>query len=1007
MLDTLAFFKKHRFITLHIIILAVAFFSFRYFIERLLFPIAGMGWAYLVDQTTPLFIAIAASFLFLKRKTNLKTIHTKLKSHYRLLCLIFVTAFVTHLGILYYFFWAEEVNYILNPITQNTPFQFHQWGSSSMRGYFIASYAFLYLMFGLHAWVYPLFSIIYFAISTLFVYWFFYLLTNKKLVATVASLFFATTPAYLDMFSWHTTAHAPTLILGLVSFILLLHYKKSGFFAYYILSVIFFFSAIKMGFIRSAGFTFIPALLLLLPLYKKRIKQRLLSAIAHWLPYIMITLYFVTLEFIHQELVNLAQVVEKAGNLTPLLNFFTEYRGVESSLLLPKLLYFTVYLFIPSGLVAEILPFFRTTFPETSMVLSLGILIFLGILCTLVIVLRSKHTKERWLVIFALGFVILNMLHNIIGYQASSGFNLEKTGSAVFMDRLFSRESIGYGPGSRYIFISTVGISLLFALFIAWLLRRGGKLAVVAVLFAIGVIGGNTYFTVRAQVQNFKGMTLYRSLIDNIFRLVPRDGKPKLLFSANPESNSLDRKFGGWEWLHGFYRKDELLYTTNPQEVRELIKNGKYTRENIYAFYHNRHTLAFTDISNEARNHFFSNSENASQGVPIEFSQRRGRSTERYIEKIITTLLERAVIESPELDKRLMTHQYLRFKLKMQKIVNLSFPFSDTIFIEKEQGYSYNFPLELWERVALPPYVTDNATGLLKDTYDSPKLKQRQSQVINILKERDNLMVGTSINESITNAINVSNIKDGGVITKESLIDGFYTTYPNPRKEEQYFVAEGSSIVLTLSFPYKTSVSRILLNTPVSYSSSVPKNITVFASLDNKQFNKIKTLENIKPIEWSPNEGKMHQIDLERAVDASSIKLVIIGASKTVAFDEVVIDNENALMYTPQEIYETARTAYYYVDNKELFEQLAGIRRYNRLTLIWACAEDSDWKRQSENIRELAPGVWNVAKINIPPGTDEIENRVALDCYGTKLRKVFFVSPPYPVEMELAEAVLE
>lgn len=995
----LAFFKKHRFITLHIIILAAAFFSFRYFIERLLFSIAGMGWAYLVDQTTPLFIAITASFLFLKRRTNLKTIHAKLKSHYRLLCLIFVTAFVTHLGILYYFFWAEEVNYILNPITQNVPFQFHQWGSSSMRGYFIASYAFLYLMFGLHAWVYPLFSISYFAISTLFVYWFLYLLTNRKLVATVASLFFATTPAYLDMFSWHTTAHAPTLILGLVSFILLLYYKKSGFFAYYILSVIFFFSAIKMGFIRSAGFTFIPLLLLLLPLYKKQVKQGSLSAITHWLPHIMITLYFVTLEFIHQELVNLAQVVEKAGNLTPLLNFFTEYRGVDSSLFLPKLLYFTVYLFIPSGLVAEILPFFRTTFPKTSMVLSLGILIFLGTLCALVIILKSRHTKEKWLVIFALGFVILNMLHNIIGYQASSGFSLEKAGSAVFIDRLFSREDIGYGPGSRYVFISAVGVSLLFALFIAWLLRRGGKLAVVAVLFSIGVIGGNTYFTVRAQVQNFKGMTLYRSLVDNIFRLVPRDGKPKLLFSANPESNSLDRKFGGWEWLHGFYRKDELLYTTNPQEVQEFVKSGRYRRENMYAFYHNRGTLAFTDISNEARNYFFSNSENVSQNIFIDFFPRGSKSTRKHIEEPKITLLGRAIIGSSELNKRLMAHQYFRFKLKMQKIVNLSFPFSDTIFIEKEQGYSYNFPLELWKRVALPPYVIDDAAALPKDTYDSPKFKQRQFQVINILKERDSLMAGTNIN--------VSNIKDRDVITKESLIDGFYTTSPNPRKEEQYFVAEGSSIVLTLSFPYKTSIRRILLNTPVSYSSSVPKNITIFASLNNKQFNKIKTLENIKPIEWSPNGGKMYQIDFEKNVDASSIRLEITGVSKTVAFDEVIIDSENALMYTPQEIYETARTAYYYVDNKKLFEQLAGIRRYNRLTLVWACAEDSDWKRQLENIRELVPGVWNVAKINIPRGTDEIENRVALDCYGTKLRKVFFISPSYPAEIELAEAVLE
>lgn len=961
-----------------------------------------MGWAFLVDQTIPLAITLTVTFFFVTRKINLKAHLTKLKPHRRLLILIFIIALVTHLGILSYYFWSDEVISMLNPITQNEEFKFHVRGGANMRGYFIASYAFTYLLFGLNVWVYPLFSITYFTISALFVYWFVYLLTNKKTISTLAAVFFATTPAYLDMFTWHSTAHAPILILGLASFILLLYYKKSNRFIYYILSLMFFFTAIKMGFVRSAGFTLVPLLLLFLPLFRQKqtslynkISQKPLRLLTYTLPYLATAVYFVLFEFLYLELVITSDILIKTGDFTEAYNFLSAYRNVaeNTSLFLPKLLFYTAYLFVPSGLVAETLPFFRPLFPNVSIALTLGTLTLLILFISLLVGMRYRQLKKGWLTIFAVVFIFLNMVYTIIGYQAGSDFDPGSPNFANIIDKRFAYESLGYGPGSRYLFISSVGTSLLFALFVSWLYGKKKIFFALALIFCVVVIGGNTYFTIRSQVQNFKGITLYRSLIDNIFKLVPRDGKPKLLFSANPESNSLDRKFGGWEWLHGFYRKDELLYTTNPQEVQGLVKNGKYTRENVYAFYHNRSTLAFTDISNEVRNHFFSNSENVSQGIPIEFSQRKGESTERYIEKINTTLLGRAVIESSELNKRLMTHQYLRFRLKIQKIAKPSSPFSDTIFIEKEKGYSYNFPLGLWERVALSPQVIDNP-GVLRQSNDKSHL-----QILNILKEQENLRVGTTIN--------VSNIKTGDVITKESLIDGFYTTFPNPRKEERYFVAEGSSIVLIFSFPYKIVARRILLNTPNSYSSSVPKNITILSSLDNKQFSEIKTIENLTPVTWSPNKGKMYQINLERVVNTLFIKLVITPASKTIAFDEVVIDGENALMYTPQEIYETARSAYYYIDSKELFEELAKIRKYDRFTVLWACAEDSDWKQQLKDNRELVPGIWNIAKINIPPGTSEIEDKVALDCYGTKFRKVFFVSPPYPVEMKLIEATLE
>ena len=329
----------------------------------------------------------------------------------------------------------------------------------------------------------------------------------------------------------------------------------------------------------------------------------------------------------------------------------------------------------------------------------------------------------------------------------------------------------------------------------------------------------------------------------------------------------------------------------------------------------------------------------------------------------------------------------------MQRIINPPLPFQDAIFIEKEKGYTYNFPLNLWERVALTPKVAKIQSALLQDSYDLKK--QRQLHILSILKKRNNLMAGTSIK--------VPGVVDNSILN--SLIDGFYTTYPNPMEDELYFVADENPLILTFYFPYKTSVGRILLNTPNNYTSISPANITIFASLDNKQFHKVETIQNISG--WSPNHGRMYEIDLDNKEEASSIQLEITGIPKTIAFDEIVVDEEGALQYTPQVIHETARRAYHYVDSKELFDQLSQITTYDRLSVLWACAEDFDWQQQIKNKTQLIPGIWNVAKIMIQPGADEVDDMVTINCYGTKLRKIFFVGPPYPVEMEFVEGVLK
>ena len=1010
----LTFFKKHRFITLHIIILATAFFSFRYFIERALTPVVGMGWAFLIDQTIPLIVASVVTFLFLRKKISLKTIQARLKKHQRLLILIFAIAFVTHLGILYYFFWSDEVIFMLEPITQNSEFYFHQIGTASMRGYFLASYVFLYLVFGVHAWVYPLFSLFYFATSVLLVYWFIYLLTNKKLISTVASLFFATTPLFLDMFTWHSTAHAPILILGLVSFTSLLYYKKSGRFIYYLLSIMFFFVAIKMGFIRSAGFVFIPLLLLLSPLYNHT-RQKLLYTVLYALPYIAIALYFVLFEFLYYELENSGKILMQTGNFGQTLGYLLGYRAVDSSLFLPKLSYFTAQLFIPSGLAAEVFPSIHPFFPKVSIAIALGQLSLFALLASFFVALKYKERREGWLIIFGVLFILINMLHSVIGYQAPSYFSPSNPEFAQKVDSRFAFEHAGYGPGSRYLFISSMGVSLLFALFVAWLARKRKIFSAIAVIFCIGVIASNAYFTIRAQVKNFKAMTQYKSLVQNIFKVVPRDGKPKLLFSANPEKNGLDSKFRHWTWLYGFYKTDELVYSTDPQEVKELIKDKQYMRENLYAFYNNPQTLAFTDISEETRNYFFPNSPDNHAHALLEFQSQKVKSTEIALEGSRTILVERAIIESSEVNKQIIVPQVLKFKIKIQRIKNPSFPLSDTLFINKgkDKKYPYSFPLKLWEWLVLPPQITNNP-GDIKQENVSTSI-EKQSQVLNILKERENLRAGTKINEFAADAV----MEKGANTTPSTLIDGFYTTYPNPRKGEGYFVSNTSPVVLILSFPYVTGIKRIMLNTPDNYSSFFSsQNVVVFSSSDGRSFQKIATTENKVPDVWSPNRGKRYRIDLPKTVDARALGIEI-SSTKAIALDEIVIDGEDSLAFSPQDIYETARSTYRYVESKAIFEQLSQIRMYDRLSLLWSCANDSDWEQQQKRVEYSAwldpqknkegviDGIWNLATINIPPGASEVDDSVTINCYGSKLRKVFFVSPPYPVELEIVEAVIE
>src|SRR3989344_1115310 len=981
--------NRHRLLKLHLLIILVSFFSFQYFIERLLFPFLGMGWAYVIDQVTPLIIAVLVSILLLRKRVNLEVVKSRLRKHSLLLILIFIVALTTHLGTLNYFFWSDEVVFMLQPITQNNKDLFYFIGGANMRGNFITSYAFNYLVFGTTAWVYPLSSAIYFAISALFVYWFLFYLTNKKLIASLSSLFFSTTPIFLDMFTWHSTSHAPILIFGLISFIALLQYKKSNFLGYYIISLLFFFVAIKLGFVRSAGLTFIPLLLLLSPFFNKKGFK---FTLAYSLPFIMISIYFCLFEFVNGEILVALEALYRTGNFSKAISLLIVYRDTSNtySLFLPKLSLHTAFLFIPSGLAHDLFPYIRPFFGKVSIALILGNLSLLGLLFSFLVGLKHRTNKVGWLVLFAVAFIFLNMLHSVIGYQQPPYFDQSLPGSAGLLDERFAREDNGYGPGSRYLFISSVGISLFFGIFVVWLTKKGKIFTLMAVIFALIILLSNTYYTVRAQLRNIEPMSHYKSLVENIFRTVPRDGKPKILFSANPERNGLDNKFG--TYIYGFYKESEIIYTKDPNEVSKLIRKG-YQKENLYSFYNNPHTLSFLNISEQAREYFFSEPLD-SLPFPLSFKSQEVESHELLLKGVAVNLVERAIIESEDINKQIIVPQKLSFKLHISHKDPL-IPFSDTLFSNLDTKYSYNFPFKLWQRLILPPRLINNPADI---KLKAPSEEEKQSKILAILQKRTNLMMGTVIEASnISNSSNINNI------TTNSLIDGNYTTFPNIRSDENFFLSKQSPVLITFNFPYITGVKRILLNTPNNYSANAPKKINIYFSVDGLQFEKI-SLEDQTQDAFSPNSGNRFQINLPKTIYTKFLRIELANDTKPVALDEIVIDE--SIEYSPKDIYETAQRSFEYIDSKSIFEQLLVIRRFNNLSILWACADSNDWANQLKDNTNPINGIWNLATVKIPvDGT--IEHSLEINCYGAELRKVFFISPPYPVEMELTEAKIE
>lgn len=1000
-------------------ILVVSFLSFRYLLERLLQPTIGMGWAYVIDQLVPLFVAFGASWYVIKKRIGFKHLKETFLQHKMQLILLVFVAFMAHILTLSYFFWSDEVIWMLKPITQNTPFFFH---GDTLKGYFVTSYALLYLLFGKDVpWVYPFFSVLSFAISVCLAYWFLFVLTKKKLIAFFSALIFATTPAFLDMFTWHSTAHAPVLSMALVSLICLVFFQRNRRNFFYFLSLLFFFSAIKIGFIRIAGFTFIPVFLLLFPIPIEKFKLFSRKEIMFYaIPYIAIASYFVFFDFMALEIATFASALVKThGNFFSAISIFLHYREVSSNsaAFFPKLYVFTSYLFVPSGLGGLVYRPIKTLLANSfgphaierlSITIWLGKGLILGLTTAGVIAFFRRKTLSMWLIVFSIFFLLSNMLHSVLGYQGVE-FHATQPLFPSNLDNKFINEHLGYGPGSRYLYISSLGVGLLLATIGCTFLLSKGMKKLLGIFFFTILIVVNTFFNIKAQWQNMYSMTAYKSLILHLFKMIPKDGKSKLIYAINPQKNDLDTKFSGWHWLQGFYKLDEVTYTKDPKELVELIQSGKFKPEDFYAFYTNAQTLSFADISEQARKEFFSHA-SPSTPLAIPFKEKEISSSFEEIPLIgAPHKFHRALTMSDDLDLRFLSAQKLRIRAAVNILPSIYYPFSDVIYPPGTPGMmdsSLAVPMHIWKTIPMGPQVITKKdsqfwTATIPSLGDSMQNLSLQEKLalLTLVANRRHLVAGTIITGS--------DQKDDSQVSLDGLTDGLYTSLPVPYKAEHFYEADTTPTTITFKFPYPIRLGRVLLNIPPNFVNlHMPTKITVSGLLYGASQN-VGTMAQDSILEWSPNGGKMIRIRLKPVLaDTLTLQIEATKGLPIVA-DEIIVDDIDALIYRSEQVHQFIQNLPVYIDKPEIVSMMSSMDRFDRLSIAYACAEKEDWRKQQEASHRAVPDVWQQVTLTFIPDGKTRDMEIPLDCRGSVLRKVLMIGPRYPITMHIDSVVLQ
>lgn len=960
-------------------------FSFYLFSGKpywLLLPYLSVGWAYVIEQMLPIAIAFTAGLVILNKKNfNLGSIKNILYEHKNYFILLLIVSILAHGWILGYYFFAEDVSSILSPINNNvTQFPF----VPIINGYPFSPFVLSFLLFGVNAFAYNLFSFFLFFLGVILFYWFVYVVSSNKLSAFIAALFFTTTPSFLDMFSWQGSVQGMSaiLVLSLLSLIFLVYYQKCLNYNSYLLSLLFFVAALNMGFVRTGGIVIV--ILFMLFFLRLKLKFDIKNSIISGFFYLIIWVGFIWIRF-------------GLGLLfVPVSLLFKTTDSVAHVAYLPFISYYLPHLIMPTEVAKLVLPAIKESFnglTSVSIIFILGLSILFALFALALIAVRNRKKIVWRTVLLGVVFIFANIFYLPF-------FSGGRTTNIAVFDSYFVVDVPPYGPGARYVFFSTLGISILFMVFIIRLIRGNGFIRKIGIFLMISIIGVNVYSGIVGHRKIIKYISIpEKSLISNFFKLVPRDGKSKLVFSANPQRNAIDNNVSGKNWLYGFYKYNELAYTNNESELYKLINSGAYKKENVYAFYNNPETNAFTDLSGKIRQQVFESKMDGSD-FAINFLSKGSSITRVSTDGEDYNTLKRALLESEDINYRFSFKKTLTIDLSVEHLQADILPYSDfAVLNTKYPNILWNIVPENYPAVFSQRYNIPSEFDLESFNYSPLKdfLLSDKLEIISILNERDKLRKGM--------AVFVSNKDtDEKRADENALIDGLYTSDPSPGKEEKFYLAKSNPEVIDINLPYSIILGRILLNTPKSYAVKyVPTDFDVMSSNDGIFFEKAGAAENQEKSDWSPNNGRMININL-KPIQSKYLKLVVKKTGgKPVMLDEIVVDDQNALKYSPWQIIDYLRNAFLYMDSQDLLKNLISVQYYSKVPLIYACAEDADWQKQKENFSMLLPGVWRVERVDLNTARTALQ----INCNGSVLRKIIIFGPPYPAKILVNSAILQ
>lgn len=672
---------------------------FYFSVYRLLVDKIGIGYAYSLDQFLPFIVTIILAFTATKKQLALSFTKKYLKKNGLSILLIITTILLVHGWVLGNYFFGEEPNSILRPINigeVETPLD--------LRGWHLGPYVLSYQLFSTNVIYYNVIALLIFIVTAIIFYIFLNLLFDKKVAPSlIGTLFFVTTPSYMDMFTWqfHFSGMPLALSAGLLSIIYLLIYQRSKKYYFYLISLLFYLSMLKVSFNRFHAFIALP---LFICLFSSILSPKLITIdvkrfIKMAVPFVIILLSYLLVVFILPDSI----FVKAFPSLFPKsefagadITFARKTFSLDGYLIILSLL--AAYLFIPSQFAEKYFPIIRGYLSEISFATAnVSLTFFLGvsiiILLIIVGLIALLNVKRNWgrLLLFSVVSIFANIVFIPILIKGYSDLTA--------LDQRISMIGPGNGPGIRYVFVSSIGLSMLLATIIFWL-SKYKNVKKIFICFILIVIIYYSGLNILSHINTLKEIHPSKSALPNsIFSTIPRDGTMKLLYSANPEKNTIDSSIG--DWLYAFYKPEELIYTNSFEEAKSLIQSKGIKRDNIYAFYNNPLTHTFKDISHQARVEFFDNKTSIEKLSLIENNKLSTTYTETG-SPIFPYVLNRWFFISGDFNQQLFSPRKLSITIEKRKLP-VRFPYVDGLIVGTD--YQDQFPRSVLNTLSNEPLV--------------------------------------------------------------------------------------------------------------------------------------------------------------------------------------------------------------------------------------------------------------------------------------------------------------